>query len=81
MPKLKPLSSKKMNKFRDELIDHFGKIYGDKVTIQDMAFTLCSIASEMAYDCAPTKADAAQVLNNGIVFGLMIHERDYDTAQ
>lgn len=81
MPKLKPLSSKKMNRFRNELIDHFGKIYGDKVTIQDMAFTLCSIASEMVHDCAPTKAEATQVLNNGIVFGLMIHERDCDNAK
>jgi len=60
---------------RNELIDHIHDNYLDSVDIFDLVVAFSSIASQIAYDTAPTKRQAKSLIKTGLNFGkLMLEE-------
>ena len=70
---------------RNELIDHIHDNYLDSVDIFDLVVAFSSIASQIAYDTAPTKRQAKSLIKTGLNFGkLMLEENmrevEYENA-
>ena len=70
---------------RNELLDHIHDNYGASVDIFDLVVAFSSIASQIAYDTAPTKRQAKSLIKTGLNFGkLMLEENmrevEYENA-
>jgi len=59
---------------RNELLDHIHDNYADSVDIFDLVVALSSIASQIAYDTAPTNRHAKSLIKTGLHFGRLILE-------
>jgi len=70
---------------RNELLDHIHDNYATSVDIFDLVVAFSSIASQIAYDTAPTKRQAKSLIKTGLNFGkLMLEENmrevEYENA-
>jgi len=59
---------------RNELLDHIHDNYADSVDIFDLVVAFSSIASQIAYDTAPTNRHAKSLIKTGLHFGRLILE-------
>ena len=61
---------------RNELLDHIHDNYATSVDIFDLVVAFSSIASQIAYDTAPTKRHAKSLLKTGLSFGRLVLEEN-----